>query len=868
MFESNYIGEHTLYGQAGHILVIITFTVALVSFFSYFKSLTAKEQPVAQNWLNLGRLSFYGHSVTLLLSVLLLFYMIASHLFEYNYVWKYSNMQMEAKYIFSCFWSGQQGSFMLWAFWGMVLGNLLIKRSKEWEAGVMMVFALVQAFIYSMLLGVYFGEFRIGDSPFLLIRQLPENINMPWTQMTDYLSRISEFEDGTGLNPLLQNYWMTIHPPTLFLGFASTLVPFAFAFTGIIKKDFYGWVKPALPWTYFSVMILGVGILMGGAWAYEALSFGGFWAWDPVENASFVPWLTLVGGAHVMLVTKNSKRSAYSAMLLIMLSFILVLFSTFLTRSGILGESSVHSFTGSGMLTQLLFYLLFFFCMMVAALLLNKQLRQLYISISLLCYTLGFMDIIPLSWILTAFSVTTITLMIWAYQKFFPKTEEEAWLSKEFWMLLGALVLGLSAIQITCSTSIPLVNKVFDTSFDAFTDLQKRNEFYNTWQTPFAIIVAFLLGVSQFLNYKNTNWKMLLRKMFFPVILASILTLLVNLSPEFKNVDFIYWLLVFASSFVISSNFSYFIKILKGNINKAGSVIAHIGFGMILLGVVISTAGSIEISENSSGIDVSLLNEDFDNHENILLTKGDTLKMENYFVTYRGKYQKGVNLFYEVGYYDVLWNEAEETYKVGDSLFTLYPFVQLNEKFGNVPEPGTKHFLKKDIFTHIKWADLSMNPTNTNPIDDDYMGESEVTLRLNEKFKHENLIGHFTNIRIIESPVEKMEMGLNEGDIVVQTTFEISEVSTPSQIHTVKPLFIIRNESEILAPSTHLENLDIKFRILRLENQENTLTLGLMEREYIVMEAIVFPYINILWTGCIIMALGCIIAIRSRVKQF
>lgn len=110
----------------------------------------------------------------------------------------------------------------------------------------------------------------------------------------------------------------------------------------------------------FGVMILGTGILMGGAWAYEALGFGGFWAWDPVENASLVPWLTLVGGAHLLLINRRKPTSAFTTLLLILSSFILVLYSTFLTRSGVLGDSSVHSFVDSGILAQLLVYLLFF----------------------------------------------------------------------------------------------------------------------------------------------------------------------------------------------------------------------------------------------------------------------------------------------------------------------------------------------------------------------------------------------------------------------------------------------------------------------------------------------------------------------------
>src|SRR5207253_3850190 len=116
---------------------------------------------------------------------------------------------------------------------------------------------------------------------------------------------------------------MTIHPPTLFLGFALTVVPFAYAIAGLWKKKYNEWIKPALPWAFLGVMILGTGVLMGGAWAYEALSFGGFWAWDPVENASLVPWLTFVGAAHLMLIFKNRQHSIVSTYIFTIVTFLL-----------------------------------------------------------------------------------------------------------------------------------------------------------------------------------------------------------------------------------------------------------------------------------------------------------------------------------------------------------------------------------------------------------------------------------------------------------------------------------------------------------------------------------------------------------------
>ena len=162
----------------------------------------------------------------------------------------------------------------------------------------------------------------------MLVRQMFQEA--PIFQRADYLS-IPQMQDGQSLNALLQNYWMVIHPPVLFLGFSSTLIPFAFAVTGLWKKDYGSWTKTALPWTLFSCCVLGTGIMMGAAWAYESLTFGGYWAWDPVENASLVPWLVLVAGLHTQVVYNSTGHSLRTTYLFLILGFTLILYSTFLT---------------------------------------------------------------------------------------------------------------------------------------------------------------------------------------------------------------------------------------------------------------------------------------------------------------------------------------------------------------------------------------------------------------------------------------------------------------------------------------------------------------------------------------------------------
>src|SRR5690606_22423412 len=146
----------------------------------------------------------------------------------------------------------------------------------------------------------------------------------------------------------LQNYWMVIHPPVLFFGFALTLFPFAYAIAALWKNDYKSMIKPLLRWSVAATGMLGLGIMMGGAWAYESLNFGGYWAWDPVENASLVPWMILISALHTLLIYKSTGRSIKITLIFFVLAFLFVWYSTFLTRTGVLGDTSVHSFTGEG----------------------------------------------------------------------------------------------------------------------------------------------------------------------------------------------------------------------------------------------------------------------------------------------------------------------------------------------------------------------------------------------------------------------------------------------------------------------------------------------------------------------------------------
>ena len=811
-----YIGEHLWAGELGNIFVIISFVAALLSALCYFSS--AQSEPLSQaevSWKKIARLSFRIHSLSVLGIVGVLFIMLFNHYFEYQYVWQHSNKQMDMQYIASCFWEGQEGSFLLWTFWHIVLGNILIhvlnRNPQNWEAPVMTTVSLVQVFLCSMLLGIYIWDYKVGSNPFtILLREHPDFKNLPFVQNPNYLEKL----DGKGLNPLLQNYWMVIHPPTLFLGFALTVVPFAFAIAGLWKKKYNEWQKPALTWTFAGIMVLGTGVLMGGAWAYEALSFGGFWAWDPVENASLVPWITLVGAGHVMMIHKNKGQSLFATLFLALITFILILYSTFLTRSGILGDTSVHAFTDLGMSGQLLVYLFFFLLLSIVLLAVN-------------------------------------------FKKIPKENKEDSIWSREFWMLIGALVLLISAFQISLTTSIPVINKIFGTNMAPPIE-GGVIQHYHQWQIPFSILILILLGIGQFFKYKKTDPGELRKNILIPTITSFVLALAVSISYNWFSAGktIFYALLLFSCLFAILANLTYFIKILKGKLDHAGPSVAHIGFGMILLGAMISTSRSENISINQKG-DVEVFGKDFSNKDNILLQRDDTVKMGDYYVSYRATRKEGVNIFYDVEY---LKKEANGNYT---QAFILSPRIQTNPQMGNVAEPDTRHFLTKDIYTHITYADLEANKEQKP---DGYKEPHNNTVAIGDTFFTSNSI---VVLEKLVTSIDKKKLGIESADIAVGAALKIFDVYG-KEIETM-PVYYI-TDSIPNSMETNVEELGLKFAFWQINPETKKVDISVSEKasgkkDFIVMKAIIFPYINILWIGCFIMIVGTVMAIRKRLKR-
>ncbi|MFY9308355.1 MAG: cytochrome c biogenesis protein CcsA [Bacteroidia bacterium] len=848
-----YIGEHLWIGKIGNVFVILSFTFALLASIAYF--FASRDNEETFSWKRLARIAFRIHSVAVIGIVSTLFIMLANHYFEYEYVWHHSNKEMPLRYILSCFWEGQEGSFLLWTFWHVLLGLILQRTAKNFEAPVMATISFVQVFLASMLLGVFIFEHRIGSNPFtVLLREHPDFANTPIFSKPDYLQKI----DGRGLNPLLQNYWMTIHPPTLFLGFALTVVPFAYAIAGLWKKQYTEWIKPALPWAFSGIMILGTGVLMGGAWAYEALSFGGFWAWDPVENASLVPWLTLVGAGHVMLVNRKNAQSLFITFFLSIITFILILYSTFLTRSGILGESSVHAFTDLGMSGQLLIYLLFFLYLGMMLLIIDRKLKIYYSVITLVCAIAWFslmaadytQSPVLIVWILASI----VFLVIGRIFHFPQQQEEESLWSREFWIFIGALVLIISSFQIIFYTSLPVWNKLFDLKMAAAKDVISV---YHLWQIPFAIVILILIAISQFFKYKQTDIKVFGRQLLLALIAAFVLSIAASIALHFTKP--LYGVLLFSGLFAFFANANYALRIIKGNIKKAGASIAHIGFALILIGALISTSKKDIISQNTSGKSLESLGEKISNSDNILLTQGDTLPMGRYFVTYNGKRFEGINIYFDVDYFT---RNANGTF---DKEFSLSPLVQTNPRMGNIAEPDTRHFLTFDVYTHVTYADLASLKERASETMGEYTEAKNYSMKKGDTIFSSNAIIIFDSL---STNVDKAQLGISKDDIAVGASLRVLDITKK---YEATPMYVI-HENKIQPIASKVDELGLQFMFWKINPSNGTIEISLQEkkenvRDFIVMQAMIFPYINILWIGCIVMVIGTVLAILERIKR-
>ena len=494
----------------GTIAIWIAFTAALISTCFYFASVTK------QRGLQMARMSFFISVISVIAASVLLMLYILQHQFEYNYIASYSSRNLPIALLVTTFWAGQEGSFLLWALFAAIIGLILQRYTmrKELEDEAMTAYSFMLAFLL-LLIAI--------KSPFQYLWDVASN-NVP----KGFIPK-----DGRGLNPLLQNFWMIIHPPILFIGFASLAIPFVLAVAALWQKKYNEWIQLALPWVLFSALSLGAGLILGGYWAYGVLGWGGWWGWDPVENSSLIPWIIAIILVHTMLIQMLTGKFARTNFILAVLAYLMVIYSTFLTRSGILANASVHSFVDPGSLA----------------------------------YTL------LVVWLM-AIAIGGFGMIILRQKELKTQISPSPWLTRESMLSLATIVMGVCAAVILFGTSKPI-----------FSDSTVEASFYDRTNLPLATLMTLLLGLSLRAKWNQEDRKLFFRKLVVPSIL-SVVVLIVLV--------FTYMHDVLAALLVLTSLFAFFVsidhgyRVAKEQPRFIGGALSHAGLAILFLGIVAS----------------------------------------------------------------------------------------------------------------------------------------------------------------------------------------------------------------------------------------------------------------------------------------
>ncbi|MCS7000555.1 MAG: cytochrome c biogenesis protein CcsA [Bacteroidota bacterium] len=502
------------------------------------------------NALQSARALYYLYTLVLLIISALLLYALVTHNFDYSYVQAYSSRYLEPPFLYAAFYAGQEGSFLLWALVTSFVGIAVIEYSKKQgnEAEVMSFFSLVPLFLSLML---------VAKNPFSFLWETYASEGS--TRELIELIKIEQSRyEGRGLNPVLQNYWIMLHPPMLFSGFAMISVPYAFAMAGLLRREYHDWVRLTQPWIIAASLTLGIGITLGGFWAYETLGWGGFWAWDPVENSSLVPWLLTVSLFHTTLIQRRTKGLVRTNFVLVVAAFSAVLYSTFLTRSGVLGDTSVHSFVEPGF----------------------------FVYVLLLIFLLGFTGL-GVGLLLARFrDISSVSRRIGVFEP----------TSREFQLAVGAGLLIASAVIVLLGTSYPIAAELIGKPKVAI-----EPEFYNKTHFPLIALILLANGLSLIANWSTTPLFPAIRSII-PWIGISVLAggaaFISGIVPSLAAAA------VFAcSAFALSINLRHIVRLISAAKYRAlGAFISHAGLATLTAGVLVlsftSKSAHLQLVEN------------------------------------------------------------------------------------------------------------------------------------------------------------------------------------------------------------------------------------------------------------------------------
>src|SRR5438093_6794113 len=498
-----------------------------------------------------GRNAALGTFVCITAAIGCLGYLFAVSDFSIKYIAAHSNRDLPIYFKVSSIWGGQEGSLLFWGWLLTAYSALVIVQNWRKHSAMM-------PYVVAVLMGTSF----FFTSMHLFI------VN-PFNQTVFLQSDASPLpfvpRDGNGLNPLLQDAYMVIHPPMLYLGFVGFAVPFAFAIAAMITKQLGDtWIRTTRRWTMVAWMFLSIGILLGGKWAYHELGWGGFWAWDPVENASLMPWLIGTAFLHSVMVQEKKGMLKVWNVVLVIMAYIMAIFGTFLTRSGVV--NSVHAFAQSSIGGYF------------AAFLIVALSGALYLLLDRLPHLKS-------------------------------DNQMESMISRESSFLFNNLILLAACFAVFWGTMFPVISEAIKG-----VKITVGPPFFNKVNVPIAIFLMFLTGVGPLLAWRKASTNSLKRNFLWPAVMA----LATGVVLYFRGVHHFYaWLALVMSIFVAITIVREFYKGARAratgtgenfveavvnltlrNTRRYGGYIVHFAFVLLFVGwsgQAFTTDGSSEM---------------------------------------------------------------------------------------------------------------------------------------------------------------------------------------------------------------------------------------------------------------------------------
>lgn len=512
----------------GYYLLLLAFIASAYSIWAGVSGLKLNRKSLLHN----AQLSVYAQFIFVSLSIFILTYAFLARDFSIRYVAEYSDSQLPLFYTLSAVYAGQAGSLLFWT-WLLTIFNALYvflsrKKDDEFRTHVFTVVNVVTLFFLILV--------NYATNPFEKLVPVPP--------------------DGFGMVPLLQNPLMIFHPPSLFLGFVGFTIPFAYAIAALTKGNLsYQWLENSRNWTLFAWISLTLGNLLGALWAYVELGWGGYWAWDPVENASLLPWLTGTALVHSMMVQKTRNMMKAWNVSLAILTFLLTILGTFITRSGII--SSVHAFGKSNLGTLFLIFMI-------------------------------------------VILIVSVILIIARIKKLQSEKSIESLLSRDFSFLLVNVIFTILLIAILWGTLYPAITELFIGK-----QIALGEPYFNKISVPIGIFLLFLLAICPTFSWKETKSKIVLKRSLYPIILSILFVIilfalgirharsLMTLGIAFLGIAIIIAEISASITTRMKSDREHFFSstkhIFKLNTRRYAAYLIHIGVILIYLAIVGTT---------------------------------------------------------------------------------------------------------------------------------------------------------------------------------------------------------------------------------------------------------------------------------------